>query len=95
MIKKNTIHWDFRISCRDNHILNEDITFYTVKKKDLLITIFILMIYLEQKVSKSNEGGPVIRFWAPALQHDIVNVLWTVVWFTQPLSFHIHLVQDL
>lgn len=53
------------------------------------------MIYLKQKVSESNEGGPVVRFWAPALQHDIVNVLWTVVWFTQPLSFHIHLVQDL
>lgn len=50
---------------------------------------------LEQKVSESDEGGPVIRFGAPALQHDVVDVLRTVVRFTQPLSLNINLVEDL
>lgn len=51
--------------------------------------------YLEQEVSEGNEGRSVLRFGAPALQHDIVDVLRTVVWFTQPLGLHVHLVEDL
>lgn len=50
---------------------------------------------LEQKVSESDEGGPVIRFGAPALQHDVVDVLRTVVRFTQPLSLNINFMEDL
>lgn len=50
---------------------------------------------LKQKVSECDEGGPVVRFGAPALQHDVVNVLRAVVRFAQPLGLHVHLVKDL
>lgn len=51
--------------------------------------------YLEQEVSEGNEGRSVLRFGAPALQHDVVDILRTVVWLTQPLGLHVHLVEDL
>lgn len=54
-----------------------------------------LLCYLEQEVSEGNESWSVFRFGAPALQHDIVDILRTIVWFTQPLSLHVHLVKDL
>lgn len=54
-----------------------------------------LLCYLEQEVSEGNESWSVFRFGAPALQHHIVDILRTIVWFTQPLSFHVHLVKDL
>lgn len=50
---------------------------------------------LEQKVSESDEGGPVLGFGAPALQHDVVDVLRTVVRLTQPLCLNVNLVEDL
>lgn len=53
------------------------------------------MTDLKQKVSESDESGPVVRFGAPALQHDVVNVLRAVVRLAQPLGLHIHLVEDL
>lgn len=65
-------------------------------KPHLVITIdSVLLCYLEQEVSEGNESWSVFRFGAPALQHHIVDILRTIVWFTQPLSFHVHLVKDL
>lgn len=54
-----------------------------------------LLCYLEQEVSEGDKRRSVLRFRAPALQHDVVYILRTVVWFAQPLGLHVHLVEDL
>lgn len=54
-----------------------------------------LLRHLQQKVPEGDEGGPVFRFGAPALQHDVVGVLRTVLRLAQPLGLHVHLVEDL
>jgi len=55
----------------------------------------IELCYLQQEVSESDEGGPVFGFGAPALQHDVVDILRTVVRLTQPFSLNVHLMEDL
>ena len=54
-----------------------------------------MLCYLEKEVSEGDESRSVLRFGAPALQHHVVDVLRTVLWFTQPLGLHVHLVEDL
>lgn len=53
------------------------------------------MCYLQQEVPEGDEGGPVFGFGAPALQHDVVDVLGTVLRFAQPLGLHVYFVEDL
>lgn len=53
------------------------------------------MCYLQQEVFEGDERRPVFRFGTPALQHDVVDVLRTVLRFAKPLGLHVDLVEDL
>lgn len=59
------------------------------------VSAVALLRYLQQEVPEGHERGPVFRFGAPALQHDVVGVLRTVLRLAQPLGLHVHLVEDL
>lgn len=54
-----------------------------------------LLTHLHQEVSQGHKGGSVLGLVRPALQHDIVNVLGTVLRPRQPLTLLVYLVQDL
>lgn len=51
--------------------------------------------YLQQELAQGHEGGPVVWFLSPALQHDVVDVLWTVLRLGEAFPFFVDLVQDL
>lgn len=51
--------------------------------------------YLEQELAQGHEGGPVVWLGSPALQHDVVDVLRTVLGLREALPFFIDLVQNL
>lgn len=53
------------------------------------------LCYLQQEVPEGDERRPVFGFGTPALQHDVVDVLRTVLRFAQPLGLHVYLVEDL
>lgn len=50
---------------------------------------------LHQELSESHERRPVVGFLRPALQHDIIDVLGTVLGLRQPLALLVDLMEDL
>lgn len=50
---------------------------------------------LHQELSESHKCRPVVRFLRPALQHDIIDVLGTVLGLLQPFTLLVDLMEDL
>ncbi len=60
-----------------------------------IILCCYLTLYLHKEVPEGHKCRSVLGFRWPALQHDIINVLWTVLWFDKPLSLPIDLMENL
>ena len=54
-----------------------------------------LLTHLHQEVPQGRKGGSVLGLVCPALQHDVVDVLGTVLRPWQPLTLLVYLMQDL
>lgn len=75
----------------------------TIKRlwyKDILTSVINFCCYyhrpyLHKEVPEGHKCRPVLGFGRPALQHDIINVLRTVLWFDKPLSLLIDLMENL
>lgn len=68
--------------------------------KDILTSIITFCCcysrpYLHKEVPEGHKCRPVLGFGRPGLQHDVINVLRTVLWFDKPLSLPIDLMENL
>lgn len=51
--------------------------------------------YLQQELPQGNKSGSIPWFLSPTLQHDVIDVLGTVLRLWKPFAFFIDLVENL